>query len=598
MDGDRLPKRTLASLAVGAVAVRLGYLAAFTRDYRPRSDAHHYRAIAQSVANGDGLTGIFPFTYLHPTAFRPPLYPALLGAFYWVTGVRVGAGQLLNVALGAAVVVLAALLGAQIAGRLGGVAAGIAVAVYPPLLANDVVLLSEPLSLALLLGMILLLVHDRPAWAGGLCGLLVLTRPSAQLLVVVVVAWLVWRVGWRAAARFGGVTVVVVAPWVVRNWVLVGAPVVVTSNGFNLVSTYSAEAQETGGFADAVFDDRFTRINLHNRNEVELDDAYREHAFDAVREDRAIPLRVVRHNLASYFELRPGASESAERDDGRNITFRNVTLPLFYVVTIAGFVGLWRFRQRRGAELLLLQAAYFTVASVVVISVPRLRAPFDLAAAIGVGLLAAQLIRRRAPATVTDGDPALTTAGSRRDGKPWSRRTRVVVAVSVIVALMVAAGGIAVARNRVDDNARSQLRGALDRGMPPVQRLAGLDAASLVQAEPPSDADFKRAERVADRLWLLSPRLSGRSRSDGTDAARGLDEAIFELKVLELVTGGQREQAEGATPTARLDAARTAYETRVHPTNERLPDWDTISANTAMRRTLDDLVRLERRLST
>src|SRR2546421_9538430 len=92
-----------------------------------------------------------------------------------------------------------ALRAPRFAGRRGGVAAGIAVAVYPPLLANDIVVLSEPLSLALLLGMILLLVHDRAAWAGLACGLLVLTRPSAQLLVVVVAAWLVWRMGWQSA---------------------------------------------------------------------------------------------------------------------------------------------------------------------------------------------------------------------------------------------------------------------------------------------------------------------------------------------------------------------------------------------------------------
>src|SRR5205823_6317208 len=318
-----------------------------------------------------------------PTAFRPPLYPALLGAFYWVTGAHVGVGQLVNVALGATVVVLAAMLGAHIAGRRGGVAAGIAVGVYPPLLANDVVLLSEPLSLVLLLAIILLLVRNRPAWAGAACGFLVLTRPSAQLLVVVVAAWLVWRAGWRTAARFGVVSIVVVAPWVVRNWVVVGTPNVVTSNGFNLVSVYSEEGQATGGFADAVFDDRFNRMNIDNRSEVDLDGAYREHALDAVRGDWAIPPRVLGHNVANYFEIRPDSNESAEEDDGRNLTVRHVTLPLFYVVTAPGLVGLWRVRHRRGAELLLLQAGYFTAASLATIAVPRLRAPFDLAAAIG-----------------------------------------------------------------------------------------------------------------------------------------------------------------------------------------------------------------------
>ena len=592
MPSERVPRRTLVLLAVGAVGVRLIYLAAFAGDYKPRRDANHYQAIASAFANGNGISAPFPFTYLHPTAFRPPLYPTLLGAFYWVTGVHVGVGQLLNVVLGATVVVLAAVLGGHIAGRRGGVAAGIAVGVYPPLLANDVVLLSEPLSLVLLLAMTLLLVRNRPAWAGAACGFLVLTRPSAQLLVVVVAAWLVWRAGWRTAARFGVVSLVVVAPWLVRNWVVVGTPNVVTSNGFNLVSVYSEEGQATGGFADAVFDDRFNRINIDNRSEVDLDDAYREHALDAVREDWAIPPRVLGHNVANYFEIRPDSNESAEEDDGRNLTLRHVTLPLFYVVTAAGLVGLWRVRRRRGAELLLLQAGYFTAASLATIAVPRLRAPFDLAAAIGAGVLVAELLGQRA----RDSEPETSTPVRVR-GASWSRRTRIVVTLATLVGVVVAAGGVAFARNRVETNAESQLEQKLVRDGRAVQRLAAVDADSLVGGgASPSKADYARAQAVADRLWLLSPRLAGGLRSETRDSARTLDDALFELKVLDLVTSGNRDPA--TPPTAALDASRATYDGEARPANHRLPGWDTISTNSAMRRAARDLERLENELSS
>jgi len=593
---ERVPRRTLALLGGGAVGVRLLYLIAFAGDYKPRSDANHYQAIASAFANGDGISGRFPFTYLHPTAFRPPLYPALLGAFYWVTGAHVGVGQLVNVALGATVVVLAAMLGAHIAGYRAGVAAGIAVGVYPPLLANDVVLLSEPLSLVLLLAVILLLVRGRPAWAGAGCGLLVLTRPSAQLLVVVVAAWLLWRCGWRAAARFGVVSIVVVAPWVVRNWVLVGTPTIVTSNGFNLVATYSDEALRSKGFADAVFDSRFTRINLTNRNEVELDNAYRDHARDDVRDQPTIPLLVVRHNLARYFELRPDVNESAERSDGRDITVRNVTLPLVYLVTVAGIVGLVRARRRRGAELLLLEGAYFTVVSVAVIAVPRLRAPLDLAAAIGVGLLAAELISRRARAP-EEREPEHAAEDAPKPVTPrWSRRARILVTLATVVGLIVAAGGVAFARNRVEANAHSQLEQKIARDGLAVQRLAAVDAESLVGGGgAPSKADYKRAEALADRLWLLSPRIDGGLRSETRDAARTLDEALFELKVLDLVTGGNRDPA--TPPAAALEASRATYDAEARPANPRLPDWDTLSANPAMRRVARDLEHLERELN-
>ena len=594
MPSERVPRRTLALVAVGAVAVRLAYLVAFAREYSPRRDADHYQAIASAFANGDGISAPFPFTYLHPTAFRPPLYPALLGAVYWVTGIHVGVGQLLNVALGATVVVLAAMLGAHIAGYRAGVAAGIAVGIYPPILTNDVVLLSEPLSLALLLAMILLLVRSRPAWAGAACGLLVLTRPSAQLLVVLVAAWLVWRTGWRAAARFGVVSLVVVAPWVVRNWVLIGTPTIVTSNGFNLVSTYSDEALASKGFADAVFDGRFRHINDANRNEMELDNAYREHALDDVRDRPTTPLLVVRHNLARYFELRPDVNESAERSDGRDITVRNVTLPLVYLVTVVGLVGLWRARRRRGAELLLLEGAYFTVVSVAVIAVPRLRAPLDLATAIGVGLLVAEVISRRAPEAREPAPIAGATVATPAAPR-WSRRARILVALATVVGVVVAAGGVALARNRVEANAQSQLEQKLVRDGSAVQRLAAIDADSLVSGGAvPSKTDYKHAESFADRLWLLSPRLSGELRPETRDAARTLDEGLFELKVLDLVTSGNRNP--GTAPAAALDASRATYETEARPANKRLPDWDVISVNPAMRRAARDLDRLEERL--
>jgi hypothetical protein len=45
-----------------------------------------------------------------------------------------------------------------------------------------------------------------------------------------------------------------------------------------------------------------------------------------------------------------------------------------------------------------------------------------------------------------------------------------------------------------------------------------------------------------------------------------------------------------------LETARTAYETRVRPTNRRLPDWSALAANTTMRRAASDLDRLDRDL--
>jgi hypothetical protein len=177
-------------------------------------------------------------------------------------------------------------------------------------------------------------------------------------------------------------------------------------------------------------------------------------------------------------------------------------------------------------------------------------------------------------------------------------RTRLLVTAGIIVVVIVAAGSSALARNRVETNARSQLHRTLDDDGQAVDRLARFDAATLIDATvaPPSETEFKQAQTVADRLWLLSPRLSGGLRGDGRDAARALDEAIFELKVLVLVTSGNRAPSSTPPPAQALDASRAAYDTRVRPTNTRLPDWGTIAANSTMRRVARDLERLDRRV--
>ena len=51
------------------------------------------------------------------------------------------------------------------------------------------------------------------------------------------------------------------------------------------------------------------------------------------------------------------------------------------------------------------------------------------------------------------------------------------------------------------------------------------------------------------------------------------------------------------SPAAAIDAPRVTYETEARPSNRRLPDWDTISTNSEMRRAAADLDRLERELS-
>src|SRR5262249_30601662 len=154
----------------------------------------------------------------------------------------------------------------------------------------------------------------------------------------------------------------------------------------------------------------------------------------------------------------------------------------------------------------------------------------------------------------------------------------------------------AFARDRVDGNARSQLEETISRDVPAVRRLAGVDAHGLVAGGPaPAPADYWRAARLADRLWLLSPRLAGGARSRALDAARTPDEALFELRVLGVARGATR--APPTPPATALDASRATYESAARPDHPRLPDWDTISKNPAMRRAAHELAVLRTTLA-
>ena len=374
-----------------ALAVRGLYVLVVLRDYDPVSDAEHYHTLAAAIGDGKGFVHDFPFGRPHPTAFRPPLYPLLLGGLYAVTGPRLGAAQALNVALGTGVVLLATVVSWRLAGRTAGVATGLVAAVYPPLVFNDGPPLSEPLGLVLLLATVLLLLDGRAAWAGVSSGLLVLTRPSAQLFVVVLAGWVLWRFGWRRAFSLGVMLVVVVAPWALRNWYRLGAPVVVTSNGFNLNAIYSPEAKASGGFVDGAFDPRFAAFRARASNEAELDAAFMRHALASLRDDPFHAVRIAPGGLANVLEPTAGRNDVAERNDGRDLDVQHLSVPLAWYVLLAGASGLWTLRRRPGMGPLVLAAVVFPALSMVTVATPRMRAPLDVACCIGVGGLAAQV---------------------------------------------------------------------------------------------------------------------------------------------------------------------------------------------------------------
>ncbi len=233
----------LVGVTALAFAVRVTYALTVASDFELPGDAFLYRGLAWEVANGYGysaLDSVFAGDP-QPTAQHPPLF-----AFYLAGWIKLGLGSLAahRVAaclMGTAAVALIGLLGRRVAGaRVGLIAASVA-AVYPPLFMIDGALISESIYAPLIVTSLLLAYRflDRPspqraAAVGVSIGLATLARTEGILLLVLLAVPLAWRAGQGrlpAFAACAAATVLVLSPWLARNWVQFDEFPVLATNG-------------------------------------------------------------------------------------------------------------------------------------------------------------------------------------------------------------------------------------------------------------------------------------------------------------------------------------------------------------------------------
>ncbi|HEY2840285.1 MAG TPA: hypothetical protein VGJ26_14105 [Pirellulales bacterium] len=201
-------------------------------------DVDNYRELAENLIR-DGVYGRGDVA----TAFRPPLYPlllALLGAMGQLNAPAIAA---LQVALGVSTVGLVVLLGRQWGlGRWRFLAAAL-VAVDPILLRQASVVMTETFATFLAaLGLVVLsALVARPTTlralaAGAALGAAVLCRPVFLLWMFgapICFVWLLptWSTRARAMACFALGGAVALLPWVARNQMQFGWPIVTTTHG-------------------------------------------------------------------------------------------------------------------------------------------------------------------------------------------------------------------------------------------------------------------------------------------------------------------------------------------------------------------------------
>jgi 4-amino-4-deoxy-L-arabinose transferase-like glycosyltransferase len=374
-EDDRLARR-LAVLMLAAIAVRVGFLLSEPATH-PVGDERTWTDWALNLSSARVH---FSPLRIH-LIFYPPVYPYFLAALYKMTG-GFPAVRWAQAVIGALLVPAIGLAGARaFSPRVGTWAAAMA-AFYPELVWFSVHFWSETVFMVFLWwGFERLLAADgreslgTAAAAGVLFGLAILTRETVLYFVPLAAVWLAWRRGpqtRRRAAAFLAASMLVVAPWTIRNWIAFHAFVPVsTAGGQNLFQGNALiPRDETYVMVDAV-QGRVEQYRYAIRMGVQaIRDRQPWWIFEKLRDEmplfwEADSLVLVHIKRGAYGPVPPLAAVAVA-----------VAVLVPYVAVLALFaLGLTQTRPARGPLLLLAFLAYYNLIHVVTHGFARYRLP-------------------------------------------------------------------------------------------------------------------------------------------------------------------------------------------------------------------------------
>ncbi len=401
------PEGVLLAVLVAALALRLG--AALAWDRPLTGDELDYDRLGVSIAAGDGLVD----GRGRPSAFRPPAYPALVGAVYALAGPRPVLVRVLQALVGTATVLLVFVLGRAAAGRGAGLVAAGIVAVDFAQVAATARLLSETTFTAVLVGLVLASVRavdalrsGREAWrpaalAGALGGLGALLRGILLPYPILLAAGIAWAerrrpaAAWRAIAAVALGWVLVLAPWTLRNARALDAFVPVTTQVG--ITFYSSQNPPEGRIFGVLSRDA-TTASVAGLPETERSRVLLRAGLDSLRAD---PLGSARlEALKLLFFVVPFDWEVLPWYGALNPTYAFVAI--WCLVALVIVVRRGRAREALARWPLWLPIAFFLAMALVFYGSPRLRLPVEplaaVAAAWGLTRVAASGGRGRAVA--------------------------------------------------------------------------------------------------------------------------------------------------------------------------------------------------------
>lgn len=262
---------TAFAVFVTALIVRAAFVLFLQEGFYFPDSVHYSKAASSLISNGE-LGGQYN---------RPPGYPVFLAGVYLLFGNSILSVRLVESVMGALLAVLIALIGKRIGGDFVGGAAGILWSIYPTgIFIAGLVYPTGLLATLLALGFLCFLPESghelsrkRVFGAGIICGLAALTAPVVLATAFGLVLWLIyWRPvdGVRLAAMLVLGTVLVVVPWILRDYHVYGRLVIVESRAVrHLPRIENPEKDRHGESLESIlehprkFAGRFGREFLH-----------------------------------------------------------------------------------------------------------------------------------------------------------------------------------------------------------------------------------------------------------------------------------------------------------------------------------------------
>jgi 4-amino-4-deoxy-L-arabinose transferase-like glycosyltransferase len=399
----------LALVIAAAALPRLAVLALERGDiltaYVEKSDT-----FAQTLVE----SGTFGFLPGVPSAYTQPLYAWFLAGLYWPlerTWLVVGLAQT-AVAVATALVVL--LIGRRLSSVTTGVIAALVTTLHPYLVWHDVHVNREILDgfLLALLVLLALAAHEQASYGlaaatGVVAGVAILSNARLLLLPLVIAAFVAWQ---PLPGRRAALTLLVlvgaaaaVAPWVVRNQVVIGCATVTTDTRAlwkaNNPATHDVLAR--GGWIDDVPDlpgvppwpEKAAGISVAAAKAVDecgQSRFYRDKVFDFWRDHPGEKVRLALQAVGMLWSPFLSVNADDPGQKGLSDLLQRTVEPAYTLVLYA--LALWGafLAPRRFVALTAVLLAYNTVAAMAFAGTTRYRVPWDFLLA----LLAAFALQR------------------------------------------------------------------------------------------------------------------------------------------------------------------------------------------------------------